>query len=622
MSIGRNPIGRAAIGRSGDPAPPPPVSLPMSLAGFVSVAAASVPMRLRGATQTAAGTIPLRLEGALPSHYQGSAAAWTVTATLDDVDITAKLAESIEIRAEENTSTLATFVMIPAAGTVNPDDYERKSVSISFVGLDAAGATLYTQRRYTGVTTRAVYDPDGGLLTIEATTDLQGQLENISRDQIDTLIADGQWSKHVFDDAATGWQYALDRLSTTPAALWCNPAGQVVVTDWAAKATADVEFTDAGRFAGTLALERNTRRDIISRNQLNIDFRFVRLRHRQMLVNFVHSIGFCGYLDGEATVPQRAMIQAAADSNAWTRLSEIDFTPLPDVGTYCGGKNWTGGGEDFCLGAIWTAARRWAQTITEAYALTVFAPDIEAAIGVQAVSEDYGLEAIYDAGDYERIDAFDGPPSGATFVAATQDYQLDADETEAHGRTELEAAQTCAIAKARVEILGRARGNRVRVGAVYDPMITLASTVRVNTPDFVAKGKVFAYTERFNLNTGEPSLDLTLALSRHGGSGTASDDSIAAAGQPAQPAETPTPRTYQLGVRAGGVTGAPADSDAWDGYICNAYSVAQTDPSNLYRERFVLNMPEIEDAARDATEVAQPASYEVAVPQDELTMSY
>ena len=70
------------------------------------------------------------------------------------------------------------------------------------------------------------------------------------------------------------------------------------------------------------------------------------------------------------------------------------------------------------------------------------------------------------------------------------------------------------------------------------------------------------------------------------------------------------------------MTGAPADNDAWDGYICNAYSVAQTDPSNLYRERFVLNMPEIEGTARQATSVAGVASYEVAVPQDELTMSY
>jgi hypothetical protein len=133
---------------------------------------------------------------------------------------------------------------------------------------------------------------------------------------------------------------------------------------------------------------------------------------------------------------------------------------------------------------------------------------------------------------------------------------------------------------------------------------------------------VYSYTERLDLNAGFPELDLVLALSRHGGSGIASDDTIAAATKPTQPAETPTDRTYVLGVRAGGVTGAPADNDAWDGYICNAYSVAQTDPTNLYRERFVLNMPAIEGTARDATEAPQTASYEVAVPQDELTMSY
>ena len=63
-------------------------------------------------------------------------------------------------------------------------------------------------------------------------------------------------------------------------------------------------------------------------------------------------------------------------------------------------------------------------------------------------------------------------------------------------------------------------------------------------------------------------------------------------------------RTYQLGVRAGGTEFAPADNDAWDGYICNAYSVALTHPENSYRERFVLNMPAIEGTAREATEIA------------------
>ena len=186
----------------------------------------------------------------------------------------------------------------------------------------------------------------------------------------------------------------------------------------------------------------------------------------------------------------------------------------------------------------------------------------------------------------------------------------------------MEAAQQCAMEKASSEILSRARGNRVTVGAIYDPNITLEKTVRLNTPHFVAKGKVFSYSETLNLLTGQPEMTVVLAISRHGGSGSASSDPLDPLPEPTQPQEQTTSRNYFMQSRAGGVTGAPSDDETWDGWISNAYGAAQTDPDNLYRERFVVAMPEIEKTARDASVVLQSLEYEVEVPQDELTMSY
>jgi len=550
-------------------------------------------------------------------------AYWGVLVTLDAVDISSQLVNEVRITAEETASGLCAFQLIPGTGAIVLGDYENKSVEVSYLVKDATGATLSTIRRFTGTTTTAWYDPDSGLLSVEATNDLQGRMETSDRATIDTLIPTGSWSKHVFDEGADNWQYTQDRLSTTPAELHVDPSGNLEVIDWAAKTTPDVTLTDTERFADTLTLKRNTRRDLISENVINFDFRFTRLRHREIAVTFTYSPGICGYLDGDATVPQRSMIQSAADSNQWTRISDISFTDFPDTGTICSGKNWIkDGSEFFCLGASWTAARRWAQTVTEQYAMTVTAPDIEAAVGVQAVSENYGVEAIYDSRDYENITAFDSSPTGSTLSPKTDDYQLDADATTANGRTEMEAAQAVALSKAKTEILERARRNRVSVGAVYDPSITLASTVRVNTPSLVAKGKVFAYTERLDVSTGAQEQTLEIAISRHGGSGIATDDPITAPTQPEQPDETPTSRTYALGVHIGGVIGAGADDPDWDGYVCNAYADAQTDPTNLYRERFVVRMPEIEETARNATEVQATQSYEVEVPEDELTLSY
>jgi hypothetical protein len=599
----------------------PSALLPMTLSGYVTTPAASIPVRLRGAVASSVASLPMYLQGPDPAHYGASAAKWAAKVLLNNVDISAQLTQSVTVRLEENASGLATFRLIPGAGAIDLNDFERKSVAIDFVALDSGGATLYTSRRFTGITTKATYNPDSGILTVDCTNDLQGKLENISREAATELIG-GQWNKHIFDEDADGWQYAQDRLSTIPSSIWVNQYGQLVVTPWAAKATPDVTLTDSGRFSDTLSLSRVSRRDLISQNTLNIDFRFTRLRHREISVVFYFSYGFCGYLDGAAKIPQKSTILSAADSNAWTRTSTINFTDLPDAGTYCGGKNWIGGTDDFCIGANWKAARRWAQTITEEYALTVSAPDIAEAIGVQAVTESYGVEATYDSTDYENITDFSGPPATSVLSSKTGDYQIDADAAEEDGRTQMELAQTCALAKASTEILSRARGNRLTVGALYNPAINLSSTITVNTPSLVAKGKVFSYDETLNFSSGRPEMSVVLALSRHGGSGSASGDTLDAPTQPDQDQETVTARTYYLGARAGGTINAPADSDEWDGWITNAYGAGVTDPTTLYNERFVLRMPEIEDTARNATEVQAATTYVVEVPEDTLTLSY
>jgi len=171
-------------------------------------------------------------------------------------------------------------------------------------------------------------------------------------------------------------------------------------------------------------------------------------------------------------------------------------------------------------------------------------------------------------------------------------------------------------------ILDRARANRVIFEPVYDPTIDLSRTLRVNTPALVATGKVAGYRETMGVNTGRLTMRVELAISRHGGSGLAVDDTLDPAAEPTQPTETDTGRVYNVQTRSGGVTGAAPDDDDWDGWITNAYGAARTDPSNIYRERFVLRMPEIEEEARQSIAVQQTAEYEAEVPEDELTMVY
>lgn len=597
-------------------------AVPAALAGHVDTASQSLPLRLLGLTPTAAQSVPLTLTAVAESAVAGPAVRWGLAVSLGGSDISARLSGPMQIGVRENESGTARLSFLPAAGAIVPEQYENQRLLVDWLLLDGSGAEQARFRRFTGVVELAEYDPDAGQVQLSATNDLQGGVEVLDRTTIATRVG-GQWTRHVFDDTADGWQYAKDRLSTQQAEFHISRHGALVVVPWAAKSTADITITDDGRFADTVRLRRATRRELVTSYTINLDFRFTRLRHREVGFKLV-DIDFCSYLRNSFELPAKGMVQGAASGGGWTQIGDISFTELPGSGTYCSGRNWlnTDTDDDFCLGASWKAARRWAQTVTEQYTLEVTAPDLAESVGDQVTSADYGIEAVYDAAEYERNTDFSGPPVSAALDPALQDYVQEATDAEQTGRTAMEAAQQCALAVARSEILGRARRNRLSLGCVYRPDMDLAKTIRVQGAYLTAQGKLAAIDETLDPVTGALSMTITLALSRHGGSGTASDSPLNPSSRPDVTSETPTARIHALGLRLGQTAGSPADTGEVDGYFANVPSNGDdydaTGPT--YQRRLTVNYPEIEAAARQAVAAPITTAYTVAVPEDTLIM--
>lgn len=597
--------------------------LTMAFQGWVGIDPVALPMALSGGTLIDPVALPMAFSVPDPSHYQSSAARFSVGITIDGVDVSSDLLGPVTIEHSENASGLADFTIIPPVGTISPADYEGKSVTVTYEGRDIGGALLYVSPRFTGEINRASYDPDVRELEIAATTDLQGRVENLSRSQIAAIVG-GIWSEHVFDDTADGWQYAQDRLITAESEIHVDQHGLLVAVPWAGNPV-DGIWTDAVRFPENLELERVPRRDLLTRVRLNMEFRYTRLRHREITVTVANSLTLCGWLNGEGELLEKSQIVSAADGSAWTRQGEIFFYDLPDQSqaNICGGTNYTRNDSDavFCLGGTWKAARRWGQVVTEVYTLDVVAPDLEENNGVQAIEYDYGIEAVYDSADYERSLDFDSPPVGAVFSGNSNDYQLAATDAERTGRIASEDMQRCALRHARGLIRERARRNFLPISVVYDPSVSLASVRQVTVDGLDTTAKVSEVRETLDPVRAQSDMTVRLAISRHNGTGSVSNSPLDPAPEPTQPAETNTGRSYVVGHHSGGVTGAAPDDENWDGWITNAYGTARTDPANLYRERLVLNMPEIEDTARAATEVTAAQTYTCAIPEDPLSMS-
>ena len=288
---------------------------------------------------------------------------------------------------------------------------------------------------------------------------------------------------------------------------------------------------------------------------------------------------------------------------------------------------------DLCIGARWTAGRRWKQTWTENYTFTVTASDSIAAVGTLATDESYAIEDPADDEEWESNEEFTGFKSGSTAMSNGLDrvYRLDTI------RADVTTAQSVALAKAQAEILKSHRGTTVTASLPFQPQLSLADTVEIDTAYLECKGKVRRIRHHWDLSTGECVSEVEIALSRHNGSGLVAGDPLTPPSEPGDPDETAPDTYHNLEMHIGGQDDRPVWDEDWDGYITNVPFNAtygsgtllgswQRNPANpavagrIYEEGFHILPPEIDSEYADPVSFADAAVYDVAVPEDPLVL--
>jgi len=577
---------------------------------------AGIEQRIFSAVQSTA-VIEQQIYGALSG-------IWSPVVTIDGTDISAQLTGVIDITIEKTASAIAAFTIRPAIGALDLLAWIGANVTIDY--KDGAWAT----RKFTGVVSSPVFVPATGLVTFECTGDLQGKLETKTRTEIDSII-DSEWSKDVFDDNADGWQYAQDKAKTVPASLWTDKNGAIRFSDWEAKATEDYLFTAADIKPGSVSIKHASRRNMVNRVRVSLDYRFYNKRQRTLHFSLVHDRPFCDWLNQGYTLPARETIRSAAESTSWV-LTSISFTPLPPTGAiYCDGEprgwSYTANAAARCLGANFSMARRWGQQVTENYILDIQGDDSIEASGEMGVRESYGIRSEFDYNEWERGQEYDGVAIGAGLhPGGSGDYNIEADTDR---RTEMEQAQRTILAKASTEILETHRETQVSFDILMRPDLDLSHTVKLQTSNVTAKGTIERIRERLSIKDGSAVSTITLGISRHGGTGIGSGTPLDPADRPDALTETPFSPNVPLGFRiggnltggAGGLGGYEGPSDEHNGWSTNRAD--QTYDPNLiyYDEQMTVIVPEVEEAAINSVALQTPQLFHVQIPEDLLTLT-
>jgi len=471
------------------------------------------------------------------------------------------------------------------------------------IGADIAsyiGVVFTLTGLFTGRVNSAEYDETTGVANFRASDLLQEYCENLTEAEILAAIPDGKYSRYVTGDREDGWQQIQDVLSTVSKEIHLDIGGALVVSDWTTVAPGPTTTTAV---YGTPKRRPARRRDIINRVQISFQVRYTRLHHRQHTFGWDYDhTSFCDYFVNSHTLPLRDMIQSAADGAGWRLQGGISFQTLPDTGVYTCFGNPVGWSIDeavqnqVCSGASWTCVKRWTQTVTETYTLTVESSSSQGSYGI-LIQEDGGTYTEeYDDAQYDQSIETETPTDPGWSVDPIGDWTEDVID---RGASDNAIETMMAIAATRIRQTHRR--NFLDYEIAFSPSLEIG--------DLVGSAKIYQLTHRLDPNSGRATSLVRVAYSTV--TGGSSDVLDVPAPPDTDPTHTAPSSITNLPTRIGCGSGTVPFDEEWEGYTGN--NSLCTAGEEVYPNRFRVKTPDIEDEVRDEVSAEVVAAYGVPI---------
>lgn len=181
--------------------------------------------------------------GSLVVLPTGATQRWNLRVLIGGQDFSSRLTGTANIDKERNSAVIATFSVRPLPGLVNPYQWIKKEVTITYQELDPAGNLLASVRLFSGIVDTPIFDSSSGLVEFTCTDDLQNVAMGSSHDYLADITPLSTWSKYVYDEAVDGWEYLQQRLETYPYSIGLNTNQAFFATPWVSKPI-DWEFNE------------------------------------------------------------------------------------------------------------------------------------------------------------------------------------------------------------------------------------------------------------------------------------------------------------------------------------------------------------------------------------------
>jgi hypothetical protein len=348
---------------------------------------------------------PPMAEPEVPLSIEGLAISWRLSVSLNGIDISARLTGGVSIDQEESAAAVAVFSIRPAAGSVDPYTWIKAPVTIDYVETDSTGTPIYTIRMFSGIVDTPAYNVMTRVCQFTCTDNLQNVISNMSRDTLAALTPLAQWSKYVYTEESSGWDYLQQRLETYPYTVHLDTNSQVTVKDWRA-GVISLEFTEGAIVDQSLSVSLANARDLTNQVTASLGFQQDIYRENVLRLSWFEEMWLSagdGFNESPKATPQ--MISDAVSAAGAVFVEDPWWQIQPESGwltqgsKYVGFLNW--GDELLAQGFKALVAKRHKQSVKNVARVTVQSSASIEAIGF-ARDEKSGTIAVEYTGSLDE----------------------------------------------------------------------------------------------------------------------------------------------------------------------------------------------------------------------------
>ena len=430
----------------------------------------------------------------------------TIVLTIDGIVINNNQVHGlITISRRENEASTMHITLITPTGIQDIDSWAGKTVL-----LDVGGV-----RAFTGVVDKPEIDVIYKKITLICN---DKRREKLNTELAGTIGTIGFYSPAIFDDAENVIDELDQRLKTIPSAADIKPDGVYAITDMNPKPVPDFTLLDADIYRRQPSVSPTSRARLTNQVDLSFKYRYTRLRHRERGFK-IEDLSFCDILDlgPLGSFHLKTTFQNYASMMNWdVNESSVTWEEMPPSGNTsppCTVGLYYIHDDRFATSMFYDAAKRFGQTITEDFTLTVTAPQSIAQYGLINWAQDNGYSVEHDTGEWETDNGYQAPTGGTD---DPNDYYIDQNGLI----SDFDDAVLTALNIANTKIITSHRDTQVNFETDLRVDFNLTHTIKLSTTPISAEGKITAINHIIDIGNRKGNTTTEISLSTAQGSVT------------------------------------------------------------------------------------------------------